>query len=81
MKALSLIHPEAIVVSPAIASQGYWQGVLKRLLADKVSLLCIAVLLLIMLAALLAPWLAPGDPSVGSVVKRLKPVGTPGHLL
>ena len=81
MKALSLTHPNAILVSPAIASQGYWQGVLKRLLADKVSLLCIAVLLLIMLAALFAPWLAPGDPSVGSVLKRLKPVGTPGHLL
>ncbi len=81
MKVLSLTHPDAIVVSPAIASQGYWQGVLKRLLADKVSLLCIAVLLLIMLAALFAPWLAPGDPSVGSVVKRLKPVGTPGHPL
>jgi peptide/nickel transport system permease protein len=30
---------------------------------------------------LLAPWLAPGDPAVGSVLKRLKPIGTPGHPL
>lgn len=61
--------------------QGYWRGVLRRLLLDKVSVVCIAVLALIILGALFAPWLAPGDPAVGSVLKRLKPVGTPGHLL
>ena len=63
------------------ASQGYWSGVLARLMRDKVSVLCAAVLALIILGALFAPWLAPGDPALGSVLKRLKPVGTAGHLL
>lgn len=70
-----------VAVTPARASQGYWRGVLQRLLRDRVSLVCIAVLALVMLAALFAPWLAPGDPAVGSVLKRLRPVGTPGHPL
>jgi peptide/nickel transport system permease protein len=72
---------EALAVTPERASPGYWRGVWQRLLRDRVALVCIAVLALVMLAALLAPWLAPGDPSVGSVLKRLKPVGTPGHPL
>ena len=63
------------------ASRGYWSGVWRRLLRDKVSVLCMVVLAAIILGALFAPWLAPADPSVGSVLKRLKPVGTPGHLL
>lgn len=81
MNATSLTNPSTVAMSPAMASQGYWGGVLQRLLKDKVSLVCVAVLTLIILCALFAPWLAPGDPAVGSVLKRLKPVGTPGHLL
>lgn len=59
----------------------YWTDVARRLLRDKVSIACMVLLALIVLGALLAPWIAPGDPSVGSVLKRLKPVGTPGHIL
>lgn len=70
-----------LVVPVAQASKGYWAGVLARVLRDKVAVLCMLVLACIILGALFAPWLAPGDPSVGSVLKRLKPVGTPGHLL
>lgn len=71
-----------VFVPPQVAvAPGYWAQVLRRLLADKVSVGCIVVLALIILGAVLAPWIAPGDPSVGSVLKRLKPVGTPGHLL
>ena len=70
-----------LVVPTVRASQGYWAGVLSRVLRDKVALACILVLACIILGALFAPWLAPGDPAVGSVLKRLKPVGTPGHVL
>jgi peptide/nickel transport system permease protein len=59
----------------------YWPDVTRRLLRDKVSVACMLLLAAIVLGALLAPWIAPGDPSVGSVLKRLKPVGTPGHIL
>jgi len=63
------------------ASPGYWRGVGRRLLRDRVSMACVVLLALIVLGALLAPWLSPGDPAVGSVLKRLKPIGTPGHPL
>ena len=72
------------VALPAVAHTApatYWRDVGRRLLRDRVSLACLVLLALIVAGVLLAPWLAPGDPSVGSVVKRLKPVGTPGHLL
>ena len=62
-------------------SQGYWTRVLRKLARDPLSMICLAILVLILLGALFAPWLAPGDPAVGSVIKRLKPVGTAGHLL
>jgi peptide/nickel transport system permease protein len=73
--------PPLPLLTTAQASQGYWAGVLARVLRDKVAVLCLLVLACIVLGAIFAPWLAPGDPSVGSVLKRLKPVGTPGHIL
>jgi peptide/nickel transport system permease protein len=67
---------------PPVARHGsYWAGVARRMLRDPVSLACLLGLALIIGGALLAPWLAPADPMVGSVLKRLKPVGTPGHWL
>lgn len=74
----------AALPSPApvpAAAGGYWRDVGRRLLRDRVSMACLLMLTLIILGALLAPWLSPGDPAVGSVLKRLKPVGTPGHPL
>jgi peptide/nickel transport system permease protein len=67
--------------APVAATPGYWSQVLQRLLRDRLALVCLVVLTFIVGAALFAPWLAPGDPATGSVLKRLKPVGTPGHLL
>ncbi|MFO1194783.1 MAG: ABC transporter permease [Rhodoferax sp.] len=67
--------------APVSTSTSYWRAVGRRLLRDRVSLACLVLLALIVAGVLLAPWLAPGDPSVGSVLKRLKPVGTPGHPL
>jgi peptide/nickel transport system permease protein len=60
---------------------GYWTGVGRRLRRDKVALACAAVLLAIVLAAIFAPLVAPVDPTRGSILKRLMPMGTPGHLL
>lgn len=62
-------------------SPGYWAGVWSRLRTDPVSMTCLAVLTLIVGACALAPLLTSHDPAVGSVVNRLKPVGTPGHIL
>ena len=60
---------------------GYWSGAMRRLARDRLSMVCLAVLLLITAAAIFAPWITSIDPSVGSVFKRLKPVGTPQHFL
>lgn len=59
----------------------YWRGVRRRLLSDKVTLVCGAILLAMALLILLAPLIAPYDPTQGSIVRRLKPIGTEGHLL
>ncbi|MDQ8020946.1 MAG: ABC transporter permease [Moraxellaceae bacterium] len=75
------VSPIALPAAAAAVTPGYWSQVLRRLLRDPVSVLCLVVLAAIVCGAVFAPWLAPGDPTVGSVIKRLKPVGTPGHLL
>jgi peptide/nickel transport system permease protein len=54
---------------------GYWAGVGRRLLRDKVAILAALVILVIVLAAILAPFVAPADPYRGSMLRRLRPVG------
>lgn len=48
---------------------------------DPVTSLAFIVLMLIILGALLAPYLGLKDPIEGSLIDRLKPPGTPGYLL
>ena len=77
------------VVQPAIKPgeqpdsepRGYWRTVGDRLLHDRVTLGVAAVLLVIISLAAFAPWAATHDPLQGSVIRRLKPVGTPGYFL
>src|ERR1700737_2997795 len=66
---------------PANEPRGYWSTVGDRLLHDRVTLCVAAVLLLIVGLAVFAPWAATHDPLQGSVLRRLKPVGTPGYFL
>lgn len=54
---------------------------LRRLRRDPVTLFCLTVLTLIVLAAIFAPLVAPHDPYKTSMLRRLAPMGTPGHLL
>src|SRR5205807_634437 len=48
---------------------------------DKITLATMAVLALVLIMAILAPWFTPYDPYAGSVLGRLKPIGSPGHWL
>jgi peptide/nickel transport system permease protein len=66
---------------PATRVRGYWQSVAYRLRHDPVTLAFGAVVLLIVLAAIFAPWVAPFDPYKESIVGRLKPFGWRDHLL
>jgi peptide/nickel transport system permease protein len=59
----------------------YWRTVAWRLTRDRATLVAGGVLLLIVLSAVLAPWLAPYDPSAGSIRLRLAPVGAADHPL
>ena len=65
----------ATIWPPAQRHRGYWAGVGRRLLRDRVAMACAAVLLAILLAALLAPWLGLADPYRGSIARRLRPIG------
>ncbi len=68
--------------TPQIApTQGYWKAVGQRLLHDPVTVVVTLILLGIIFLAVFAPFVSTGDPYTGSVLGRLKPIGTPGHWL
>jgi peptide/nickel transport system permease protein len=67
--------------APALKVRGYWASVGYRLRYDPVTMLFGCVVLLIVLAALFAPLLAPFDPYKESIIGRLKPFGWRNHLL
>jgi peptide/nickel transport system permease protein len=75
--AVGALHDEA----GDYESPGYWAGVRKRLRRDPVTLFCIAILALMLIAMLAAPFIAPFDPLQGNMARRLKAVGFKGHLL
>jgi peptide/nickel transport system permease protein len=60
---------------------GYWTTVWHRLRRDPVAMLAGSVLLLILLMAIFAPWVAPADPYQGTMLRRLRPIGTEGYPL
>jgi peptide/nickel transport system permease protein len=76
MSTTAATTPAAIAVpQPAPArSRGYWHGVARRLSRDPVTLFFGAVLLLMALAILFAPLLAPHDPYQTSMIRRLRPI-------
>jgi len=65
----------------AQSSDGYWKGVFKRVRRDKVTMFCAFILLCMLLAIIFAPLIAPHDPFQGSMMRRLRPIGTPNHPL
>lgn len=69
------------VVAPIQMSEGYWLGVARRLSRDPVSMIALGVVVALVLMAIFAPYLAPADPIKGSMLRRLRPVGTPGFPL
>jgi peptide/nickel transport system permease protein len=64
-----------------VRSQGYWAGVFRRVRRDPVTMACAAVLLLMLLAIVFAPLLAPHEPYQGSMIRRLRAIGTPNYPL
>src|SRR5215471_2906753 len=60
---------------------GRSRGVWARLRQDKVTLAMATVLALLLVSVIFAPYFTVHDPYDGSALRRLKPVGTPGHWL
>jgi peptide/nickel transport system permease protein len=53
----------------------------KRLRRDPLTIACAVVLLLMLLAIVFAGVIAPHDPYQGSMIRRLRPIGTPNYVL
>src|SRR5438445_71363 len=71
----------ALQAAPVAKARGYWATVGRRIARDKVSMICAFILLLIFLSALIAPWLGLADPYQGSMIRRLRHIGTAGYPL
>ncbi len=66
------------IVAP---SRSFWTVVMRQLRHDPVAMFAAFVLLLIIGAAVFAPWIAPDDAYKASMLKRLLPIGSPDHIL
>src|SRR6187397_1206510 len=78
---MSAITDAALQAAPATKARGYWATVGRRITRDKVSMVCAFILALIFLSALCAPWLGLADPYQGSMIRRLRHIGTPNYPL
>src|SRR6267378_29547 len=81
MAVLSDIRIDTVAPLPARASRGYWGSVLRRLMRDPVAMVAAGVILTIVLAAVFAPFVAPGDPYKGAMLRRLKPISDATYWL
>ncbi|PLK57246.1 ABC transporter permease, partial [Klebsiella quasipneumoniae] len=73
---------KAVPAAPANASrQGYWRGVLRRLLRDPGGVFVGTIILVLLALALFGPWLIVKDPYQTSMFLRLKPIGSDGFPL
>src|SRR4051794_26524777 len=78
---MSAIAEDIVRVAVVEKARGYWTDVGRRLVGDPVSVVCAGVLLLIMGGAIFAPYLGLADPYQGSMIRRLRPIGTAGYPL
>jgi peptide/nickel transport system permease protein len=62
-------------------STGYWSGVLLRFGRDPIAVIAALIVLALVLVAILAPHIAPYDPTATSSFRRLRPIGTPNFPL
>jgi peptide/nickel transport system permease protein len=76
---MAMVADDIIQLAAVEKTRGYWGNVGRRLSRDPVSMACAAILILIALAAIFAPWLGLADPYQGSMIRRLRPIGTAGY--
>jgi peptide/nickel transport system permease protein len=76
-----VVLPKVDVLEPLERSPGYWAMVWRRFRRDPVAVGALIVIVLLLLTAIFAPWVAPQDPYKGMSLRRLRPPGTDGYLL
>lgn len=62
-------------------SRSFWRSVARRVARDPITMICLAILTGIALAAIFAPWISPHDVYKTSIIRRLLPPGSPNHIL
>ena len=67
--------------APHVAIRSGWLVPWRAFQKDRAAVAAGALLIVIFVMTLAAPWLSPYDPIDGNTALRLAPIGTPGHLL
>ncbi len=78
---MSAVAEDIVRIAIVDKTRGYWATVGRRLVRDPVSVVCAILLIAIALAAIFAPHLGLADPYQGSMIRRLRPIGTAGYSL
>ena len=78
---MSAVAEDLVRIAKVAKARGYWASVGRRLLRDPVIVGCALVIILIALSAIFAPFLGLADPYQGSMIRRLRPIGTPNYPL
>ena len=78
---MSAVADDLVRIATVDKARGYWATVFRRLSRDPVSVACATIILLIALAAIFAPYLGLANPYTGSMIRRLRWIGTPGYPL
>jgi peptide/nickel transport system permease protein len=78
---MALVTVDVVLPPTQRVGRGYWAAVGRRLLRDPVAVTAACIILLIILAAIFAPYVAPADPYKGSMIRRLKPVWDANFIL
>ena len=81
MSALAPAFEKVAAPVHAVRSRSHGANVLRRLVRNPVAMTAAAIIGLLILIAIFAPWIMPADPFATSMFKRLRPVGTPGFPL
>src|SRR5438128_998881 len=78
---MSVVTQDIVRIATVDKARGYWASVFRRLARDPVSVACASIILLIVLAAIFADYLGLASPYTGSMIRRLRWIGTPGYPL
>src|SRR6516165_4470235 len=65
----------------AVAPRSYLAEVRTRFCHNRAGMIAVSALVLLAVAAIVAPLLSPYDPLIGNATHRLLPIGSAGHLL